>query len=258
MAKGKDRLQVVAFLDTPVTLPMWQLLHRSPQLRVQLAHAMASSRPAKRGKKSARLNPVGAAVTASKSWAPPAIKTMAHEDEEVICLYIDAWIGKQKLNMTLVDSGAVVKLISQKVVHDLDLPVHQMDEKWTLQLADDGHATVQEYVWDTVNVAGVRALVKAFILGDGQVYDLLLSKRWMYRVRVVEDHRAGTLTISGTNGLKQVVHDQEADSLAVELVDTFEVEDLGMDLTDKEVYQLINEANNAEYYYDQVKISAVD
>ena len=71
---------------------------------------------------------------------------MAHEDEEVICLYIDAWIGKRKLSKTLVDSGAVVELISRKVVYDLDLPVQRMDEKWTLQLADDGHATVQEYV----------------------------------------------------------------------------------------------------------------
>lgn len=85
------------------------------------------------------------------------------------------------------------------------------------------------------------------------MYDLLLSKRWMYRVRAVEDHGAGTLTISGTDGLKRVVDGQEADSLAVELVDAFEVEDLGMDLADEEVYQLIDKANEAEYYYDQVK-----
>ena len=153
----------------------------------------------------------------------------------------------------MVDSGAVVELISRKVVHDLDLPVYRMDEKWTLQLADDGNATVQEYIWVTVNISGVRALVKAFILGDDQVYDLLLSKKWMYRVRAVEDYGAGTLTISGTDGLKRVVDGQEADLLAIELVDTFGVEDLGMDLANEEVYQLINEANNAEYCYDQVK-----
>lgn len=129
-----------------------------------------------------------------------------------------------------------------------------MDEMWTLQLADDGHVIVQDYVWVTVNVSGVRALVKAFILGDGQVYDLLLSKRWMYRVRAVEDHRAGTLTISGTDGLKRVVNGQEAESLAVELIDTLEVENLGMDLADEEVYQLIEDANEAEYYYDQTKV----
>ena len=75
----------------------------------------------------------------------------------------------------------------------------------------------------------------------------------MYKVRAVEDHRVGTLIISDTDGLKRVVDDQEADSLAAELVDTFEVEDLGMDLADEEVYQLIDKANKAEYYYDQVK-----
>ena len=120
-------------------------------------------------------------------------------------------------------------------------------------MADDGHSTVQEYLWVTVNVSGVQALVKAFILEDGQVYDLLLPKRWMYRVLAVEDHRAGTLTISGTDGLKRVVDDHEADSLTVELVNALEVEGLGMDLADEEVYQLIDKANETEYHYDQVK-----
>lgn len=50
-----------------------------------------------------------------------AIKTIAHKDEEIICLCIDAWIGKHKLNKTLVDFGVVIKLISSKVVYDLNL-----------------------------------------------------------------------------------------------------------------------------------------
>ena len=41
MAEGINRFQVGAFFDTPVTLPIWQLLVQSPQLRVQLARAMA-------------------------------------------------------------------------------------------------------------------------------------------------------------------------------------------------------------------------
>ena len=104
-----------------------------------------------------------------------------------------------------------------------------------------------------MNVSEVRALVKAFILGDKQVYDLLLSKKWMYRVRAVENHGAGTLTISGTDELKRVVDGQKADSLAIELVNALEVENLGMDLADEKVYQLIDKANKAKYYYDQVK-----
>lgn len=75
----------------------------------------------------------------------------------------------------------------------------------------------------------------------------------MYRVRAIENHRAGTLTISGTNRIKRVVDGQEANSLAVELVNTFEVEDLGIDLANEKVYQLLNKVNNTEYYYDQVK-----
>ena len=92
MAEGKNRFQIGAFLDTPVTLPMWQLLDRSSQLRVQLARAIASSRPIRRRKKSAGPNPVGTAAAVSKFWTSPVIKTVAHEDKEIICLYIDAWI----------------------------------------------------------------------------------------------------------------------------------------------------------------------
>lgn len=47
-----------------------------------------------------------------------------------------------------------------------------------------------------------------------------------------------------------MVDGQETDSLAIKLVNTFEIEDLEIDLADKEVYQLINKANNVEYYYD--------
>lgn len=70
---------------------------------------------------------------------------------------------------------------------------------------------------------------------------------------MVENHGVGTLTINGTNRLKKVVDGQEADFLAIELVDVLEIEDLGIDLTDKEVYQLIDEANEAKYYYNKTK-----
>ena len=66
MAEEKSRFQVGAFLNTPVTLPIWQLLDRLPQLRVQLACAMASSWPTRRGKKSAGPDQVGTVAAASK------------------------------------------------------------------------------------------------------------------------------------------------------------------------------------------------
>lgn len=55
--------------------------------------------------------------------------------------------------------------------------MYEVEETWTLQL---GYVEVKKYVWVSVNAAGVEDIVKAFI---GMVYDLLLSKRWMHRVR---------------------------------------------------------------------------
>lgn len=49
---------------------------------------------------------------------------------------------------------------------------------------------------------------------------------------------------------KKSSNGQEADLLAVKLVDIIVVEDLKIDLADKKVYHLINKANNAEYYYN--------
>ena len=143
MAKGKSRFQVGAFLDTLVTLPMWQLLDQSPQLKVQLARDIASSCPTERGKKSAWPNPVGTAETASKFWTPLVIKTVAHEDKEIICFYIDSWIEEQKISRTLVNSGAVVEMIIRKVFQDFNLQVYRIDKKWILQFANDAHAKVQ-------------------------------------------------------------------------------------------------------------------
>lgn len=77
---------------------------------------MASSQPTKRGKKLAAQNSVGTAATVSKFWTPPVIETVAYKDEKVICLYIDTWIRPEKITKTLVNSGAVVELISQKIV----------------------------------------------------------------------------------------------------------------------------------------------
>ena len=81
MAEGKDRFQVGSFLETPVPLPMWQRLDKSPRSKLQLARAIASSWLPKREERPAGLNLAGIAAVASKSWTPPAIETIAHKDK---------------------------------------------------------------------------------------------------------------------------------------------------------------------------------
>jgi len=148
MAKGKERFQVNQFLNFSVTLPIWQLLDRSPQIRAQLVRAMTSSKSSKRGKKS--ITSVSAGAIAGKSAAAiaraPVVETSAYDEEEMVCLYIGSWINDTMVSKTLVDTGAVVELINPKLVAKLELEIHTMEEELVLQLADDGLATVKKYV----------------------------------------------------------------------------------------------------------------
>lgn len=175
MTKSKERFDVGSFLDVPVTMTIWQLLDRSPQIRAQLARAMASSKPSKRGRKTATA--VSQLVLTVKQAS--LIETMAYEEQiaEVVCLYIKMWVGDTLIPKTLVDFGSVVELINRRLITKLELSIYDMKKTWTLQLTDDGYVEVKKYVWVSVNAAEVNCIMKAFILGDGMVYDLLLSKR---------------------------------------------------------------------------------
>lgn len=51
---------------------------------------MTLSQLFKKSKKLVMSNPVEIAAATLKLWISPAIKTIAYEDKEVICLYIDA------------------------------------------------------------------------------------------------------------------------------------------------------------------------
>ncbi|KAF6238733.1 hypothetical protein HO173_003239 [Letharia columbiana] len=211
IAKDRERFQVSQFLNAPVTLPIWQLLDRSPQIRAQLARAMASSKPSRRGRK---LTTVAALMSAKEDKAP-AVKTEAHEEEEVVCLYVMSWVGVTLIKKTLADTGAVAELINPKLV--------------------------KQDVWAPVNVAGVVAVIRAFILGMGDIYDILLSKRWMRRVRAIEDHGENTLTIRSKDGVKRVVQGTEAESLNVELVDEPSVDEWRTALAEDEITRLADE-----------------
>lgn len=75
----------------------------------------------------------------------------------------------------------------------------------------------------------------------------------MYRVYIIKDNRAETFIMSSIDKYKKVIDKQKANFLVVKFINLAEFEDLGIDLANKEVYQLINDANKAEYYYNQAK-----
>ena len=246
MAKDRSRFEISQFLDSPVTMPIWQLLDRSPQIRAQLARAMASSKPTRRGRK------VGTVAAIAMGKKPPEVQTEAHAEEEVVCLYILSWVGNHPIKKTLADTGAVVELINPKLVDALNLQIFEMDDEWTLQLADDRLAKVKQYVWLPINVAGIVAVVRAFILGMGDIYDVLLSKRWMRRVRAIEDHGESTLIIQGKDGIRRLVQGTEGRSLDVDLVEGPSVDDWETTLAEEEIARLAEELDGYDYVADQI------
>lgn len=68
---------------------------------------------------------------------------------------------------------------------------------------------------------------------------------------VIKVHKARTFTINGRNEHKRVVNRQKANFFIVKLMNLAKIKDLRINLADKKIYRIINNANKAEYYYDQ-------
>ncbi|KAI9775935.1 MAG: hypothetical protein M1816_005661 [Peltula sp. TS41687] len=217
------RFDIKQFLKEPTaTMP----------IRAQMARALQSSKPTRRGKKPA------AAVNVAHLGVPAITAEAYDEEEDTTCLYIRSWIGNTPVDRTLVDTGAVVELVSPDLVKRLgNLQTYEVGDGWYLQLANDKTEAIKKYVWLPVNVAGVLANVKAYVFGGSEMFDLLLSKKWMYRVRAVEDHGPKTLTVQGTDGKKYTVTATLGESIQPELIMT-DVEDLDEYLADDELARL--------------------
>ena len=147
----------------------------------------------------------------------PVILTEAHGDDEVNCLYIDAWVGKQLVGDVLVDGGAMLDLISQETAERLNLEKHIV-KGLGMRLADDSLVRLDYYVWADIIVAGVVARIKAYIVPVSVTYKILLSRRWLKRVRGIEYHEFNVLFIQGVDGIKCKVYGKPASKQEVEVV----------------------------------------
>lgn len=161
-------------LNMPVTLPVYQLLDRSPQIRAQMAKQLQSSQLARRAKKTTVLTED--TVVQARSTVK-IIDEGFDEDAKVTCLYIEAHVNGVKTTRALVDSGAVVELISPQLIVKLPgIKVHDMTQRWSLRLANDLKTPITEYVLLEVVVAGIQTVVTAYIMGANETYEVLLSK----------------------------------------------------------------------------------
>jgi len=194
--------------NTPLQITLPQLLHCSPRLRRDLAELLRSSIPRMRKKKNHKgkkpLEPVGLHSQKLSIGNEVISEASPGAEENVECLYIEAWIGNMKIPEVLVDAGAMLDLISSKLVDTLQLerfPVSGLG----MRLAHDRLVVLKSYVWLDVVVASVLARVKAYEVAVSQTYQLLLSGRWLKRVRAVEYHDSRTLFIEGSDRVRRTV-----------------------------------------------------
>lgn len=97
-----------------------------------------------------------------------------------------------------------------------------------------------------LGVSKPMSIVKAFVLSGGLVYDLLLSKRWMYRVRAVEDHGMGSFSIEGKDGVRRLVRGTTAEPELAEIVNGPSIDEWETNLAEEELARLSEELDSTQ------------
>ncbi|KAI9882298.1 MAG: hypothetical protein M1823_005958 [Watsoniomyces obsoletus] len=249
--QGSERYPITQALDLPITMSLKQYLDKSEAARKELAWMLQSTATKYRVKKVSKTgviagHPAAAATTQhyDPSFVPPPITANAlKDDNQARAIFITSWIGKERLDRTLVDGGSMVELVSQHILDKLnDVPVHH-NEQIQVSLANDKRIVLDKYVYLPVNVCGVCASIKAYVLPVSQGYQLLLGLRWLRRIRMNVDFAGNFLKIRGTDDISHSVPTRLAPpaiqnnlpriSRVEELSDDTDVEDLLQGLIDE-------------------------
>ena len=103
-------------------------------------------------------------------------------------------------------------------------------------------------------MAGVKAIVRAFILEIGDIYDLLLSKRQIRRVRAIEDYSKVTLIVKGKDSIPRVAYREVAKPFDIEIVDGPSVDIQETSLAEDKIVRLTKELDGYDFEANQGKV----
>ena len=179
-----------------VTLPLGQLLNESQQLWREFAFNLQSSTLRYRVKRATKEPAIsGAAVSHCNDSLPPTVTSMALPDDgEASPMFCTAWLGSIKASRTLIDTGSIVDIVSERMLNQLPKQMVHSDRHLNINLADNNKCTLHNYTWLDVNVGGVEAMVQAYIL-PVTAYDLLLGLKWQRQVRMNINLSEGEVSI---------------------------------------------------------------
>jgi len=147
----------------------------------------------------------------SSNRGPPAVKyTIGYDpDVRVDVVFIRVWVGNYQLHRSLIDGGAVIELAPRRTPEMLGLEIYRSQTPIPMRMANQEIHEIREYCFMQVNVAGILALCKVYLVNGSAGYDLLLSRNWMTRVRCVHDHGQDFVSIqAGSKAI--VIHGETA------------------------------------------------
>jgi hypothetical protein len=135
---------------------------------------------------------------------PPVVTSKAADDRDISCMYIGSYVGGYRVALTLVDGGAQIELVSEKVVKCISYKTYTCKDT-AMRLANDSIVPLPSYASLDVNVGGVLSRVKAYGMPIEMSFSLVMSRRWLSGVQAIENHSTNTLHIRGTDGIVHLV-----------------------------------------------------
>ena len=233
-----DRFDIAKLLQTPIAMNIGQFLDFSEPARKALALQMQTSKPSyRRSRKAAAPSATLASVQLADTTADETAPAMV-----VAPIFVSTQIsgtagttGILAMPDTLLDGGSMVEIIDRKKAVNLGAVIHG-DGSVPVTLADGRHVTLTEYAFVTVNLSGVRANIKAYILNNLAGYQLLLGLPFMAKVRMVISYHDHHITLRGLDNITRTVKSRYAPQEIIEqiprVVDLGEDEEEGSDTED--------------------------
>ena len=163
------------------------------------------------------LRPIAVPVTRfAKKGGQDHAQSMAVHDviaeptDEIVNFHTEGKIrvkgSDKRIRRILIDGGSVVNLMLDGVARELGLTYIENDgRRLQIRTASGDLVPIRYHVRFDLNVAGVTANVRAYIISMVTTYTLLLGRRWMKQVKASGNYRQGTYEIEGLDGTKYKV-----------------------------------------------------
>ena len=204
---------VKAFKSAPVEGLTWgQLFNLAPRLRAGCAFGMVMERGSERKRRVVKGVPAGSAEVEVHSVQPYLDKPIPEPTGEVHNFYTDGAVILRKsgtlkvknIFKIMLDGGAVVNLIPHGVAARLDLHLMRNDDL-KIRTATGEVVLISYYVTFDVRIAGVMAMVWAYVVPAVTSYMLLLGRQWLRQVRAKGDYEKEMYFIKDAAGHEREV-----------------------------------------------------